>query len=68
MPEKDDVTGEDLIQRPDDTEETVRERLSVYHEQTEPLISFYKSWKHKNDEWSMQVGVRACVCPLHKAQ
>ena len=50
MPEKDDVTGDDLIQRDDDTEKTVRKRLSVYHEQTEPLISFYKSWKQKNDE------------------
>ncbi len=38
---KDDVTGEDLIQRDDDQEETVRARLNVYHEQTEPLISFY---------------------------
>ncbi|MAU43085.1 MAG: adenylate kinase [Proteobacteria bacterium] len=50
MPEKDDVTGDDLIQRDDDTEETVRKRLSVYHEQTEPLISFYKSWKQETDE------------------
>ena len=50
IPEKDDVTGDDLIQRDDDTEETVRKRLSVYHEQTEPLISFYKSWKQENDE------------------
>ena len=48
IPEKDDVTGDDLIQRDDDTEETVRKRLSVYHEQTEPLISFYKSWKQEN--------------------
>lgn len=39
---KDDVTGEDLIQRDDDKEETVRERLRVYHEQTEPLIDFYR--------------------------
>ena len=38
---KDDVTGEGLIQRDDDQEETVRARLNVYHEQTEPLISFY---------------------------
>ncbi|WP_456412155.1 adenylate kinase [Thiolapillus sp.] len=38
---KDDVTGEDLIQRDDDREETVKERLRVYHEQTEPLIEFY---------------------------
>ena len=50
VPEKDDVTGDDLIQRDDDTEATVRKRLSVYHEQTEPLISFYKSWKKENDE------------------
>jgi len=38
---KDDVTGEDLIQRDDDQEETVKERLRVYHDQTEPLIDFY---------------------------
>lgn len=39
----DDVTGEPLIQRPDDTEETVRHRLKVYHEQTRPLVDFYKA-------------------------
>ncbi len=38
---KDDVTGEDLLQRPDDSEETVRKRLAVYHEQTKPLVDFY---------------------------
>ncbi|MEW8508569.1 MAG: adenylate kinase [Candidatus Thiodiazotropha sp.] len=38
---KDDVTGEDLIQRDDDQEETVKARLKVYHDQTEPLVSFY---------------------------
>ena len=38
---KDDVTGEDLVQRDDDTAETVRSRLAVYHEQTAPLIGFY---------------------------
>lgn len=37
----DDVTGEELIQREDDKEETVRERLSVYREQTQPLIGYY---------------------------
>lgn len=37
----DDETGEPLIQREDDTEETVRTRLKVYHEQTEPLVAFY---------------------------
>jgi adenylate kinase len=40
---KDDATGDDLIHRADDTEETVRHRLHVYHEQTEPLVNFYKS-------------------------
>ena len=38
---KDDETGEDLIQRDDDQEETVKARLKVYHDQTEPLIGFY---------------------------
>lgn len=41
---KDDVTGEPLIQRDDDQEETVRKRLEVYHEQTEPLIDYYSKW------------------------
>ncbi|OGT70645.1 MAG: adenylate kinase [Gammaproteobacteria bacterium RIFCSPLOWO2_02_FULL_57_10] len=38
----DDVTGEPLIQRDDDKEETVRKRLRVYHEQTKPLVDFYQ--------------------------
>jgi adenylate kinase len=42
---KDDVTGEPLIQRDDDKEETVRKRLDVYHNQTEPLIDYYKKWE-----------------------
>ncbi len=41
---KDDVTGEDLVQRPDDKEETVKKRLSVYHEQTEVLLTYYGDW------------------------
>jgi adenylate kinase len=41
---KDDETGEDLIQRDDDQEETVKKRLDVYHEQTEPLIAYYSDW------------------------
>lgn len=41
---KDDVTGEDLVQRDDDQEATVRKRLTVYHEQTEPLVKYYSSW------------------------
>lgn len=38
----DDVTGDTLLQREDDKEETVRKRLDVYHDQTEPLVEFYK--------------------------
>ena len=41
---KDDVTGEDLVQREDDKEETVKKRLDVYHSQTEPLIKYYFDW------------------------
>ena len=41
---KDDVTGEDLIQRDDDQEDTVKARLKVYHDQTEPLIAYYSKW------------------------
>ncbi len=45
----DDETGESLIQRTDDTEETVRNRLSVYHEQTAPLVGFYKDMQAQAD-------------------
>jgi adenylate kinase len=41
---KDDVTGEDLVQRDDDKEETVKTRLQVYHSQTKPLVSYYVNW------------------------
>jgi adenylate kinase len=46
---KDDVTGEDLVQRDDDQEETVKKRLDVYHEQTSPLIKYYTELSKKND-------------------
>ena len=46
---KDDVTGEPLVQRDDDKEETVRTRLEVYHSQTEPLIGYYKDWEGAGD-------------------
>jgi adenylate kinase len=41
---KDDVTGEALIQRDDDKEETVRKRLQVYDDQTRPLVDYYSTW------------------------
>ncbi len=41
---KDDVTGEDLIQRDDDREDTVKKRLAVYHDQTKQLVGYYGEW------------------------
>jgi adenylate kinase len=45
----DDVSGEPLVQRVDDKEETVRKRLEVYHTQTEPLVHYYESWSKTGD-------------------
>jgi adenylate kinase len=49
VPGKDDVTGEDLIQRDDDQEQTVKKRLAVYHAQTEPLVAYYSKWAATGD-------------------
>mgnify|MGYP000985230615 FL=1 len=46
---KDDATGEELIQREDDKEETVRKRLDVYHSQTRPLVDYYGQWAATGD-------------------
>ncbi len=46
---KDDATGEPLVQRDDDKEETVRNRLEVYHRQTEPLVEYYRKWAASGD-------------------
>lgn len=46
--DKDDITGEDLVQRDDDKEEVVLDRLKVYHELTQPLIGYYKDQASKN--------------------
>ncbi len=48
-PGKDDLTGEDLVQRDDDREETVRKRLAVYHSQTRPLVDYYAAWERSSD-------------------
>lgn len=45
-PGHDDLTGEALIQRDDDKEDTVRKRLEVYEAQTRPLVQYYSSWAH----------------------
>ena len=47
---KDDVTGEDLVQRDDDKEETILKRLSVYHSQTKPLVDYYLKWSASENE------------------
>ncbi len=47
---KDDQTGEPLVQRDDDREETVRQRLKVYHDQTAPLIEYYSRWAEQAGE------------------
>jgi adenylate kinase len=46
---KDNITGEPLIQRDDDKEETVRKRLEVYQEQTRPLVDYYSKWAAQGD-------------------
>jgi adenylate kinase len=52
---KDDVTGEALVQRDDDKEETVKKRLNVYHQQTEPLVSYYAEWASSGDQHAPQL-------------
>jgi len=47
--DKDDITGEDLIQRADDREEVVRNRLAVYQAQTRPLVDYYTAWAASGD-------------------
>ncbi|HCI53045.1 MAG TPA: adenylate kinase [Gallionella sp.] len=46
---RDDITGEELVQRPDDVEETVIKRLNVYHDQTKPLVEYYQAWAATGD-------------------
>jgi adenylate kinase len=52
---KDDATGEALVQRDDDKEETVKKRLKIYHDQTEPLVSYYAEWASSGDEHAPQL-------------
>ena len=55
---KDDVTGEDLVQRDDDKEETVKKRLDVYHSQTKPLVEYYSKWAASGDP--KEIGRASC--------
>lgn len=47
--DRDDVTGEALVLRDDDREETVRKRLQIYHDQTQPLVGYYLDWSNSSD-------------------
>lgn len=49
VPGKDDATGEELVQRPDDLEATVRRRLGIYHAQTSQLVDYYDRWAATGD-------------------
>jgi adenylate kinase len=49
VPGKDNVTGEPLVQRPDDNEETVKRRIATYHSQTKPLIAYYMKWAERGN-------------------
>lgn len=57
---KDDLTGDDLVIRPDDEEATVRKRLDIYHSQTEPLVAYYKNEaEHGNGAYHKFDGTKA---------
>ena len=47
---RDDLTGEPLVQRPDDNEETVKKRIANYHSQTKPLVNYYLGWAASGDK------------------
>jgi adenylate kinase len=49
VPGRDDVTGENLVQRLDDKEQTIWQRIAIYHEQTKPLIAYYSQWQQSGD-------------------
>ena len=49
VPGKDDLTGEPLVQRPDDDESTVNKRIATYHSQTKPLVNYYLNWGSSGD-------------------
>lgn len=63
---KDDLTGEALIQRDDDKEETVKKRLSVYHEQTEVLVGYYGKWAQSGQPGAPKYRKIAGVGPVEQ--
>jgi len=65
---KDDVTGEDLVQRDDDHEDTVRKRLKVYHDQTEVLIGYYNQWAQSGQPGAPKYRRISGVGPVEKVR
>ncbi len=63
---RDDVTGEELIQRDDDQEETVKKRLKVYHEQTEVLVGYYNKWAESGQPGAPKYRKIAGVGPVEE--
>jgi len=61
VPGKDDVTGEDLVQRPDDAEATIRNRIVAYHAQTKPLIDYYLQQSKRNGPRYLRIGAAGPV-------
>ena len=66
VPNKDDVTGADLIQRDDDREETVARRLEVYRIQTRPLVEYYTAWAATGDAHAPKVMGISGVGPVEQ--
>jgi adenylate kinase len=64
----DDVTGESLMQREDDKEATVRKRLAIYHQQTQPLLKYYRDWMQSGDSHAPQYHSINGVGTLHEVQ
>ena len=63
---KDDLTGEDLIIRDDDKEETVKKRLAVYHDQTEVLVGYYSKWARSGAPGAPQYRKLSGVGPIEQ--
>ena len=63
---KDDLTGEDLIIRDDDKEETVKKRLAVYHDQTEVLVGYYSKWAQSGAPGAPQYRKLSGVGPIEQ--
>ncbi|MCI1012928.1 adenylate kinase [Herbaspirillum sp. C7C2] len=63
---KDDITGEPLVQRDDDKEETVKKRLSVYHDQTEVLLGYYGKWAESGQPGAPKYRKIAGVGPVEE--